>query len=59
MTHPDAQYFDTPVGAQLLKHYAARDAVRHATPLIPLGHADVVRFIAALLGRSRAGASAA
>lgn len=59
MTHPDARYFDTPVGAQLLKHYATRDAVRHATPLIPLRHADVVRFIAALFGRNRTGASAA
>jgi hypothetical protein len=58
MIHPDAQYFDTPVGAQLLKHYASRDAVRHATPLIPLRHADVVRFIGALFGRN-AGPSAA
>ena len=26
---------DTPIGQQLLTHYARRDAVRHATPLFP------------------------
>lgn len=59
MTQPDAQYFDVPVGAQLLKHYAARDAVRHATPLIPLRHEDICRFFGALFGRKRPGARAA
>lgn len=26
---------DAPIGQQLLAHYARRDAVRHATPLLP------------------------
>ncbi|TXI81176.1 MAG: hypothetical protein E6Q40_13950 [Cupriavidus sp.] len=49
-TYPDSQYLDMRVGAQLLKHYARRDAVRHATPLVPVRFADIVRFLRALGG---------
>ncbi len=31
---------DAPIGQQLLAHYAARDAVRHATPLFPSSWAE-------------------
>ncbi|WP_172966158.1 hypothetical protein [Cupriavidus pauculus] len=44
MHHPEASYLERPVGAQLLSHYARRDAVRHATPLVPLRLADVITF---------------
>jgi len=59
MTYRDtttrASYLDTPVGEQLLRHYASRDAVRHATPLIPLRAADVLRFVQCLFGREGCG----
>ncbi|WP_197497597.1 hypothetical protein [Cupriavidus sp. D384] len=42
MNYPDASYFDRPVGEQLLSHFARRDAVRHATPLLPLRFADLL-----------------
>ncbi|HCW17467.1 hypothetical protein [Achromobacter sp.] len=32
---------DTPIGQQLLTHYARRDAVRHATPLFPSSWAEL------------------
>ena len=35
MQYPEASYLNRPVGAQLLRHYAHRDAVRRATPLLP------------------------
>ncbi|CAB3645321.1 MAG: hypothetical protein ACWGIK_24485 [Achromobacter pulmonis] len=31
---------DAPIGQQLLAHYARRDAVRHATPLLPSSWAE-------------------
>ena len=31
---------DAPIGQQLLSHYARRDAVRHATPLLPSSWAE-------------------
>jgi hypothetical protein len=51
MSQPSSQYLATPVGAQLLEHYARRDAVRHAAPLVPLRRVDVAQFLRALLGR--------
>lgn len=35
MIRVDPSYTNTRVGEQLLKHYAQRHAVRHATPLFP------------------------
>ncbi|MFX5494156.1 hypothetical protein ABTD62_20675 [Acinetobacter baumannii] len=59
MTYRDtdarASYLETPVGQQLLRHYAPRDAVRHATPLIPLRAADLLRFVQCLFGRADGG----
>lgn len=55
MHQVDAKYLRTPVGQQLLEHYAGRDAVRHATPLLPLRLADVTGFARALFGRRSAG----
>ncbi|CAG2145391.1 hypothetical protein [Cupriavidus plantarum] len=43
--YPEAAYYHRPVGAQLLRHYARRDAVRHATPLLP-SFADIARMLA-------------
>ncbi|MCD9122719.1 hypothetical protein [Cupriavidus sp. UGS-1] len=54
-TNARASYLKTPVGQQLLRHYAARDAVRHATPLIPLRIADVLRFVQCLFDRAGCG----
>ena len=42
MNYPDASYFDRPVGEQLLTHFARRDAIRRATPLLPFRFADLV-----------------
>ena len=42
MNYPDASYFDRPVGERLLSHFARRDAVRHATPLLPFRFADLL-----------------
>ncbi|MFJ5381247.1 hypothetical protein ACIPID_06220 [Cupriavidus sp. CER94] len=42
MNYPDASYLDRPVGEQLLSHFARRDAVRHASPLLPLRLADLL-----------------
>jgi len=42
MQYPDASYFDRPVGEQLLSHFARRDAVRHATPLLPFRFTDLL-----------------
>ena len=50
-SHPYFQYRNTPVGEQLLRHYAARDAVRHSTPLLPIRLADIGRFVMSLFGR--------
>jgi hypothetical protein len=52
MRYPDSRYLNTPVGQQLLAHYAGRDQVRHTTKLIPVRFADVVRFVRALGGLS-------
>ncbi|MFC4483966.1 MULTISPECIES: hypothetical protein [Cupriavidus] len=41
MQYPDASYLGRPVGEQLRKHFARRDAVRHATPLLPVRLADL------------------
>lgn len=42
MNYPDASYLDRPVGEQLLSHFARRDAVRHATPLLPFRFASLL-----------------
>jgi len=42
MQYPDASYLGRPVGEQLLSHFARRDAVRHATPLLPFRFADLL-----------------
>lgn len=42
MNYPDASYLDRPVGEQLRRHFARRDAVRHATPLLPFRFADLL-----------------
>jgi len=42
MKYPDASYFGRPVGEQLLSHFARRDAVRHATPLLPFRLIDLL-----------------
>lgn len=44
MKYPDASYLGRPVGEQLLSHFARRDAVRHATPLLPFRFADLLAF---------------
>lgn len=41
MQYPDASYLGRPVGEQLRKHFARRNAVRHATPLLPVRLADL------------------
>lgn len=41
MNYPDASYFSRPVGEQLLSHFARRDAIRHATPLLPFRFTDL------------------
>ncbi|GJG94516.1 hypothetical protein [Cupriavidus pauculus] len=47
MKYPDASYLSRPVGEQLLSHFARRDAVRHATPLLPFRLADLVALFRA------------
>ncbi len=42
MNYPDASYLGRPVGEQLLSHFARRDTVRHATPLLPFRFADLL-----------------
>lgn len=52
MLSSEQRYLSQPVGQQLLRHFAARDAVRHATPLVPLRLRDIARFFLALRGRA-------
>lgn len=52
MQSPEQRYLSQPVGQQLLHHLAARDAVRHTTPLVPLRVRDIGRFFLALGGRT-------
>lgn len=52
MQSPEQRYLSQSVGQQLLHHFAARNAVRHATPLLPLRLRDVGRFLLALGGRA-------
>jgi len=52
MKSPEQRYLSQPVGQQLLRYYAARDAVRHVTPLLPLHLRDIGRFFRALFGHS-------
>jgi hypothetical protein len=52
MKSPEQRYLSQPVGQQLLRYYAARDAVRHATPLLPLRLRDIGRFFLALAGHT-------
>ncbi|AGW94483.1 hypothetical protein [Cupriavidus sp. DF5525] len=52
MQSPEQCYLSQSVGQQLLRHFAARDAVRHATPLLPLRLRDIGRFLVALGGRT-------
>ncbi|CAG9187418.1 hypothetical protein LMG23994_06863 [Cupriavidus pinatubonensis] len=53
MKSPEQRYLSQPVGQQLLRYYAARDAVRHATPLVPLKLRDIGRFFLALSGHAQ------
>lgn len=53
MRYPEASYLNTPVGEQLLQHYASRDQIRHATQLFPLRLADLGNFLRALTGGNR------
>ncbi|MDQ0140788.1 hypothetical protein [Cupriavidus necator] len=50
MQSSEQSYLSQPVGQQLLRHFAARDAVRHASPLVPLRWRDICRFFRALRG---------
>lgn len=43
-------YLAKPVGQQLLAHYAQRDAVRHAGPLLPFSRS----FLRSWFGSGRA-----
>jgi hypothetical protein len=52
MRYPEASYLNTPVGEQLLQHYASRDRIRHATALFPLRLADLGNFLRELFGAS-------
>lgn len=52
MQSPEQRYLSQPVGQQLLHHFATRDAVRHATPLLPLRVRDIGRFLLAIGGRA-------
>ncbi|WP_209806745.1 hypothetical protein [Cupriavidus sp. AcVe19-6a] len=52
MQSPEQRYLSQPVGEQLLRHFAARHAVRHASPLVPLRLRDIGRFLLALRGRA-------
>lgn len=52
MLSPEQRYLSQPVGQQLLRHFATRDAVRHASPLMPLRLRDIGRFIQALGGHA-------
>jgi hypothetical protein len=45
MRHVSPSYFNQPVGEQLLQHYARRDAVRHATPLLPFRFGALFSFL--------------
>ena len=37
-------YYREPVGKQLLHHMVNRDAVRHATPLLPFSFSELVTW---------------
>lgn len=52
-SHPYFAYRGATIGEQLLRHYSQRDAVRHATPLIPLRWADLGRFLRQIFGSRR------
>jgi hypothetical protein len=52
MQSSQQRYLSEPVGQQLLRHFEARDAVRHASPLVPLRLRDIGRFCLALCGRA-------
>jgi hypothetical protein len=54
MNYPEASYFDRPVGEQLLSHFARRDAVRHATPLLPFRFADLFALFRSTTARRNA-----
>ncbi|WP_202126864.1 hypothetical protein [Cupriavidus sp. SW-Y-13] len=54
MNYPEASYFDRPVGEQLLSHFARRDAIRHATPLLPFRFADLVALFRGTSDRRKA-----
>ena len=54
MNYPDASYLDRPVGEQLLSHFARRDAVRHASPLLPLRFADLLALLRGNASRHKA-----
>jgi hypothetical protein len=53
MQYPDASYFDRPVGEQLLSHFARRDAVRHATPLLPFRFIDLLALFRGATARRK------
>lgn len=58
MQSPEQRYLSQSVGQQLLHHFAARNAVRHDTPLLPLlpllplRLRDIGRVLLALGGRA-------
>lgn len=54
MQYPDASYLRRPVGEQLLSHFARRDAVRHATPLLPFRMADLLALFRSRTPRGNA-----
>jgi hypothetical protein len=54
MNYPEASYFDRPVGEQLLSHFARRDAIRHATPLLPFRFADLFALFRSTTARRNA-----
>jgi len=54
MTYPDASYLGRPVGEQLLSHFARRDTIRHATPLLPFRFADLLALLRGTTSRHKA-----
>ncbi len=45
MNYSNDTYHRDPVGKQLLRYMANRDAVRHATPLLPFSFSELVTWL--------------
>lgn len=44
MNYSNEAYYRDPIGKQLLRHMANRNAVRHATPLLPFSFSELVSW---------------